>query len=144
MKSQLFVLGVALMVFVLGACSTETYAVDVDIEEIQLFIALDYNETELEPFDVLFEEDDIELVTSALKSAEKMDGIPDIRMPDYGIDLVGTQTNHLFLWLDEDTTESLFVEYLEDGTEAYYTISEENTDILREFITERREEFNGN
>lgn len=143
MKNQLFVLGVALMVFVLGACSTETYAVDVDIEEIQLFIALDYNETELEPFDVLFEEDDIELVTSALKSAEKKDGIPDIRMPDYGIDLVGTQTNHLFLWLDEDTTESLFVEYLEDGTEAYYTISEENTDILREFITERREEFNG-
>lgn len=76
----------------------------------------------------------LEAFVEAFRDAEKMEGVLDIGKPEYDVSFVGKDGRADFhLWLGQKPGMRGLYTYIEDSS-AGYTLSEANTDRLRELI----------
>ncbi|MGO4543443.1 DUF4362 domain-containing protein [Paenibacillus sp. 2TAB23] len=102
-------------------------------EQVTVSRSLQFGTVNSDVYGILKQSDEIMLVIEALQGANKIEGMLDVRTPDYDIIIEheGSQ-RAVHLWLDPVMKTSMYTEVSDTGTG--YTISSADTEKLKEII----------
>lgn len=103
-------------------------------QKVDIFIAKDFDKETNTPILSITDKKTLRKITNIIKTSKKLRGILNVAAPNYVLEIHGFKNSSkaIYLWLDEDSIKGMIM-YI-NNTSTGYSISEENTEKLKEVI----------
>jgi hypothetical protein len=129
-RISVYIISFIIIIFIL----TTYYYLNHSYQKVDIFTAKGFDKETNTPILFVTDKKTLKKITTIIKTADKINGILDVAAPDYILEIhgFGNSIKTIYLWLEEENINGMIM-YINE-TSTGYSISEVNTQKLKEVI----------